>query len=186
MPTENEVKYVLNIGCEHALNEYEFKKYSLNQGYLVFAKGMTLRLRSSQEIIEDFLDKKVKRKICYKQKVGSRVIELEKKINKRDFSDLWDICLNKVNKIRYELKFNGYLWEIDFFKNHFNETYFVVAEHEMPEGQKSPLEIPEFVLENTIHEVGPDEDQFSTKRLACVNHAKKLYNSIFNEETIKI
>lgn len=182
MPTENEIKYVLKLDCESDLimQDFKYKKYLLHQGYLAFSKGMTLRLRSSQEMKSDKLISNPKRKLCYKQKVNERVIEIEKKIDQRDFNDLWDSTLNRAEKHRYVINFNEDIWEIDFFKHH-HETYFVLAEHEMPEGQKEPNEIPDFIFNNLIYSVPhDDDDDFSTKRLACIKHAKKIYKELLS------
>lgn len=187
MPTENELKYVLRLDCEADLisGNFDYKKYLLFQGYLAFAKGMTLRLRSSQEMSFKKVTGHPKRKLCYKQKVNDRVIEIEKKIDQRDFSDLWDSTLNRVEKQRYVVNFEKSLWEIDFFKHHHDETYFVLAEHEMPEDQKQPKYIPEFISKNLIYAVPHDkDDDFSTKRLACAKHAKKLYKELINGQKV--
>lgn len=187
MPTENELKYVLRLDCEADLasSNFKYKKYLLFQGYLAFAKGMTLRLRSSQEMKFQKTIGQSKKKLCYKQKVNDRVIEIEKKLDPRDFSDLWDSTLNRVEKQRYVVNFDESIWEIDFFKHHHDETYFVLAEHEMPEDQKQPNHIPEFILNNLIYAVPSDkDDDFSTKRLACVRHAKKTYKELINGQKV--
>jgi len=187
MPTENELKYVLNLDCEIDLisSDFKYKKYLLLQGYLAFAKGMTLRLRSSQEMDFQKPIDNPKRKLCYKQKVNDRVIEIEKKINQRDFNDLWNSTLNRVEKQRYVVYFGKEVWEIDFFKYHHNETYFVVAEHEMPEGQQEPNHIPDFISKNLIYAVPHNkDDDFSTKRLACVKHAKKIYKELTHAQKV--
>ena len=182
MPTENERKYVLNIECEKHLenNCKKIDKFLLHQGYLAFSKGMTLRLRSCQQIINNNLVGEIKRKLCYKQKVNDRVIEIEKKIDKRDFDDLWTTCLNKVQTYRYSFYLDKNLWEIDFFKNHHNETYFAMAECEMSEDYIEPEFIPEFIEKNILYFVPIDSDDYSTKRLACFSHAKKIYKKLIN------
>ena len=53
----------------------------------------------------------------------------------------------------------------------------------MPEGQKEPDEIPQFILNNLIYSVPHEsDDDFSTKRLACIKHAKKIYKELLNVE----
>jgi len=179
MPTENERKFVLDIA---SYVEKDFLKHSdsirhIRQGYLFFSKGASLRVR---ETIEEEKSG-VKHEICIKQRAGSRVIEIEKKLDNRDFHDLWDISLNRLEKIRYNCVWKGQLWEVDFFKNHEQQNYFAMAEHEMPEGQISPDFIPARIKEHLIFEVPLDDDRFSSKRIACVNHAKKLYESLIRE-----
>jgi CYTH domain-containing protein len=199
MPTENERKYVLNLKCEsNFLNcQIKIKKYFLHQGYLAFSKGTTLRLRSSQEYnhknfdfgeFEENPQPDIKRKLCFKQKVNGRVIEIEKKIDERDFNDLWNNCLNKVQKDRYVYEISSVRWDVDFFK-HNNQTYFAMAECEMPEGMIEPEFIPDIISRNVLYTVPLDDPQFSTKRLACVVHAKKMYKKLKNakkENLLKI
>ena len=183
MPTENEIKYVMYLDSEKEIeNSHKFDKFFLHQGYLAFSKGMTLRLRSCQKMIKNNFQGEIKRKLCYKQKVNNRVVEIEKKIDKRDFDDLWINCLNKVQKYRYSIKINKYLWEIDFFKNHHNETYFAMAECEMPENHIEPEFIPDIISKHILYVVPKDSDDYSTKRLACNSHAKKVYKKLINEK----
>lgn len=191
MPTENERKYVLNLKCESNFKNCSIflKKYFLHQGYLAFSKGTTLRLRSSQEYkyknfgsmnqFEDYPDPEIKRKLCFKQKVNGRVIEIEKKIDERDFNDLWNNCLNKVQKERYVYETSSVCWDIDFFK-HNNQTYFAMAECEMPENMIEPETIPDIISQNLLYAVSLDDPQFSTKRLACLVYAKKMYKKLKN------
>lgn len=184
MPTENERKYVLRLDCEDEITCKHCSSYLLKQGYLAFAKGMTLRIRSAEELGKKH--SKIKRKLCLKQRANSRVIEIEKKIGKRDFEDLWKMSLSRLEKVRHIIIEKGQVWEIDFFKLHHHdedETYFALAEHEMPEGQISPDFIPDIIARHLLYAVPPNEDyEFSSKRLACVRHAKKLYRDLTDEE----
>lgn len=198
MPTENERKYVLNLKSESDFKIClcKLKKYHLHQGYLAFSKGTTLRLRASQEYMFDENlnqfkenpESEIKRKLCFKQKVNGRVIEIEKKIDERDFNDLWNNCLNKVQKERYVYESGPIQWDIDFFK-HNNQTYFAMAECEMPEGMLEPGYVPDIIDPHILYVVPLDDPQFSTKRLACLVHAKKMYKKLKNakkENLIKI
>lgn len=180
MPTENERKYVLCLDSEEQISKIKSDIYLLKQGYLAFAKGMSLRIRHSQS-----LRGKEKYRLCYKQKVCGRVIEIEKKIDERDFKDLWSISLSQLEKVRHIINCDGATWEIDFFKTHNSATYFAMAECEMPEGQTVPKIIPKFIQKNLIYSVPPDCDQFSSKRLASVRHAKKLYKDLLAEHEKK-
>jgi len=117
-----------------------------------------------------------------KQKSGDRIIEIEKKINERDFTDLWEVALNKLEKIRYDLICDKSKWEVDFFKDHYQHTYFAQAEHEMPEGQLSPKFIPKIINKNLLFAVPIEDDRFGSKRLANVKHAKELYLTLTGKE----
>lgn len=118
--------------------------------------------------------------LCYKQKIGNQVVEIEKIIEKQDFENLWSVCFNKLRKIRYYTYFdsggswNDYLWEIDAFKDE-NETYFLMAEHEMPEEQLQPDFIPKLIFDNLLFSVPREDDRFSSNKLANIEHAKEMY-----------
>lgn len=151
--------------------------YTIQQGYLLASKGMSLRLRNS-------LDKKMEQKyyLTYKSSTPSgRVVEIEKKIDKRDFEDLWPQCMNKLNKVRYEVALWDEIWEIDFFKDHNDKNYFVMAEIELPEDKIMPKLIPEIIRKNLIYKVGLNDCRFASKLLGDVRYAKDLYHLICKE-----
>lgn len=177
MPTENELKYVLKLGCEDEFKNLVTKKKDIKhilQGYLVASKGMSLRIRKA-------ISNKTVCTLTYKQKVANRVVEIEKKIDYRDFSDLWHMALNKIEKIRYVIPIRDYLWEIDFFKDHHHKTYFAQAEVEMVEGLEKPDSIPCFINDNLVYSVPRSDGRFASKRLSHVKYAKDLYNSLWIE-----
>jgi CYTH domain-containing protein len=121
--------------------------------------------------------------MCYKQKVKGRVIEIQKKISRRDFEDLWSVSMGKLEKVRYNLVYGSAIWEVDFFKDD-SETYFALAEIEMPESQLKPDFIPGIITSNLIYEVARSDDRFASKRLADVNYARKLYLKIVEENHV--
>lgn len=172
MPTENEKKFVLNKDCESKIIPLAKKLYRVKQGYLISARGISLRVRKAKSATEKHI-------FTLKCGVGRRVVEIEKKISERDFNDLWSQSVNKLEKIRYlVLDEATQLWEIDFFLDHNNEIYFCVAELEMPEGQENPHFIPHFIKNNLICEVGLTDSRFSSKLLADVRYAKNIYSQI--------
>ena len=170
MPTENERKWVLTIESERKIKRRPDCVIHIRQGYLILSKGMSLRVREEQQ------NGKTRYKFCYKQKVNGRVIEIEKKIDKRDFDDLWKIALNKLDKIRYVIG----EWEVDYFYDHDN-IYFAMAEIEMPEGETEPKKIPKFINDNLLYAVPVGDDNYSSKRISCVKHAKKIYLELANK-----
>ena len=195
MPTENERKYALDKDCEKKIALLNGKVERLNQGYLMLSKGQCVRVRSKEPLIAaevhpierlyrgTFLyvsdpDGKVKREFYYKQKTNSRLIEIEQEIDERDFDDLWQGCLTKCVKERHTIDFGGIVWEIDFFKDSKGETYFALAEIEMPEGQSEPEFVPKPISDNLLHFVSESDDRFSSKKLTCEIHARSLYESI--------
>ena len=165
MPTENERKWLLRLDCKEDLLDDAYDQRYIRQGYLGFAKGVSLRVRDTNSKYE----------MTFKQKVNNRVVEIETKIDKRDFEDLWSVAVNKLEKIRYMISTKHGLWEIDTFLDHNHETYIVVAEHEMPEGQLEPKSIPKIITNNLVYAVPLDDDRFASKRLADVKYARELY-----------
>jgi len=104
-------------------------------------------------------------------------IEVETPMDKRDFDDLWDVSVNRVTKRRHVIRLED-TWEIDFFL-YDEKTYFALAEVELPENQLYPELIPDIISNNLLYQVPIEEqDRFSTKQLACVGYAKKLYKSL--------
>ena len=147
MPTENERKYVLNAKCEKAISDMAVQKYEISQGYLIATRGITVRVRKSVPVFAN--GSKGGYYFTMKVNTGGRCVEVENKLDKRDFDDLWNISLNKLEKIRYDVKSGKHLWECDFFKDYRNETYMAIAEVELPEGQMEPDTTPAFTHTNT-------------------------------------
>lgn len=175
MPTEKEKKFVLKTDTENYFAEIADEKLFIRQGYLLSSKGITLRFRQSISSTK----KKENYFLTFKYTVNGRVIEIEKKIDERDFEDMWTQCLNKVVKIRYLVKdTKENIWEIDFFKDHNNETYFAMAEFEMPEDKDGPDFMPNFISENLVYEVSLTDSRFSSKLLGDVRYAIEIMNGL--------
>ncbi len=186
MPTENEMKFVLLIESEKEISKLCKNCFEIKQAYIAANHGMSLRIREKKHLKSSRRDKY---EICFKQKIGKRVLEIENQIDVRDFEDLWSVAMNRLDKIRYNLiirkKKVDYLWEIDFFKDHGQNTYFALAEHEMPENQLKPDFIPDIIKKHLVFEVPITDGRFASKRLADVKHAKELYNQIRSKKNEK-
>ncbi len=179
MPTENERKYVMNLDCENDVKVRANSRFLIHQGYLVASKGISLRVRSSLRLGENSEERYY---MTFKHTVKGRVIEIEQRIDKRDFSDLWEVAMNKLVKVRYKTKdARKHTWEIDFFRDHHDHTYFVMAEHEMPEGQIEPAVMPSEVADNLVFTVPLTDTRFSSKLLADVRYAKSMYQDLKKE-----
>ncbi len=167
IPTENELKYLLNLECEADLIAVAINVRHIHQGYLAFTKGMSLRVRETNGN---------RYELTFKQKIKNRVVEIEKKIDLRDYTDLWDIAVNKLEKIRYDIKDDAKgLWEVDVFKDHFHKSYIIIAEHEMPEGMETPKIIPKIIKKNLLYAVPKNDVRFASKKIANLKYAQKLY-----------
>ncbi|RTK96625.1 MAG: hypothetical protein EKK64_03305 [Neisseriaceae bacterium] len=178
MPTENELKFVIDKRCEKRIKKTSKESYDINQGYLIATRGITVRIRKS---IEKH-NKKCKNYFTLKVNTNGRTVEIEQEIDERDFKDLWNIALNKLQKIRYVLKNKKERWELDFFKDHKNQTYMAIAEIEMPEEQQHPNTIPDIVKENLIYQVPLIDIRFSNKLLSDARYAKELIKEVKKKE----
>jgi len=176
MPTENELKYVIATDTEKQFAAVA-RPLHIWQGYPTAVRGMTVRIRRVNDGNKDcYL-------FTYKNNVGSRVVEIETPIDLRDFNDLWNQCLVRMEKVRYKYG-NPYKgWEVDFFKDHHNHTYFAMAECEMPEGQKQPNYIPTLVQQHLIYAVPAGDERFSSKMIADPRYAKKLLEEVRDKKT---
>jgi len=149
----------------------------ISQGYLIATRGITVRVRKS-----------VRRRggksdyyFTLKVNTAGRVIEIEKNLDERDFNDLWDISLNKLQKIRYIIKHGKENWELDFFKDYRSETYMAIAEVELPEDQLEPHSLPEIVKKHLIYKVPLTDSRFSNKLLGDARYALELLQEILNK-----
>jgi len=182
MPTEFEYKYAISMNLLRSQTEKDVAKVAdnhiiISQGYLAFSKGMSCRIRCATEYGKD------KWFLTFKQKVTDRVIEIEKKLDNRDGTQLWEIAVGKLKKDRYVIKHDGICWEFDFFKAN-DQTYFLLAEVELSEGAPRPKTIPPMLEEYLLFEVPLTDDRFSNKRLGDVNYAKQLYKEISGDKDV--
>lgn len=172
MPTENERKYVLFCkdpeGCLMDLKSHNHFSH-ICQGYLIRDDEMTCRVR--------FINTSVGTrhyKLTFKREVDHRLIEIETDIDERDFDDLWEVSKGKLHKVRVYVED----WEVDFFLNRLGEIYFVLAEHEMPEGQEDPNAMTAFVRDHLLYEVPRADKRFSNRKLSRVKYAEELLESL--------
>jgi CYTH domain-containing protein len=152
------------------MEELAQQKYEISQGYLIATKGITVRVRKAVP----FYNGNKKYFFTLKVSTNGRCIEIENEIDKRDFYDLWDIALNKLEKIRYEIKTGKNTWECDFFKDYLGKTYIAIAEIELPEGHKEPATLPYFVQTNLLYKIEATDNRFSNKLLGDARYATKL------------
>lgn len=170
----------MDAACESTVKKICTDQLEISQGYLIATRGITVRVRKSAR-------KNGKSEYYFTLKVNTagRVIEIEKNLDKRDFTDLWGIALNKLEKIRYIVKYAGSNWELDFFKDYRGETYMAVAEIELPEDQLEPNSLPEIVKQNLIYKVPLTDARFSNKLLGDARYAAELLQEILRNQDIK-
>jgi len=187
MPTENEIKHVLKL--DDSLH-YEARKlgraFRISQGYVGKGNGHQLRIRKELESDTGLTRHYMQAKFSI-QSPTARVIEISTKIPERDFKDIWRKTKTRVTKFRYKIM-TGYdpnfeceeIWDVDFLKTSEGDTYFVLAEVELPEGHTEPkFEIPGFITENLVFKVPIEDTRFSNRKLSDVAYASELYRSLF-------
>jgi len=207
MPVENELKIVLR-NSEELENKVAKLGHclKLEQGYLNRKAKLTVRVRRQLESnngkTHHFLQTKFKQEIVAYDRINKKVakhpktIEVSAPINQEDFEAFWEKAKGKLLKFRYLIKTSTTdqfkkedgsewqeIWEIDFFKTLDNETYFVMAEVEIPDGRKEPLfEVPDVIRDNAVYEVPQGDSRFSNTRLGKVKYATRLYDQLLSQQ----
>ena len=176
MPTENERKYVLRPDCLGSTEKIAKKSYKINQAYLIASKGISVRIRRQEKNTGD-----KSHVFTLKSSVNGRVVEIEKKIDVRDFKDLWKNAYCRVYKVRHVLNLDDERWEVDFFLDPYDKIYFCVAEVEMPEGREFPNTYLPLLRDNLLYEVPLNDSRFSNKILGDVRYANELLKEIYDE-----
>lgn len=180
MPTENELKYVLNLDSENFFKTICHKAKNISQFYInnilrIRSLGIIGDLNNINTVLEENYE------LTIKQSLEDRVLEINVNLDKRDFEDLINKYKDEckfLNKTRYYVRNNEEIWEIDFFKDKKGLVYFAMAEIEMGEGQLSPLEIPNFIKDNLLYPVAQGDNRFSSFNICNIEKAKELYNKL--------
>lgn len=161
MPTENELKYVLDLKVADHLVGHPVR---IQQGYIYADDTWNLRLRRSAGN---------RFQMTFKYRVGSRLVEIENDITERDFRDLWSQTTNRLVKDRYSYHgVAGTIWDVDLFRDSEESVYFALAEHEMPEGQLEPQSIPMVIGKHMLYAVPPSEyTDYSSTKLGDIMYA---------------
>ena len=184
MVTENERKYILyntTAIADHIIGTAH-KKLDLRQGYLIGTTSKQVRIRETIRT-----NKHNKYEMTVKFKTPERLIEIETKIDKRDYDDLSLMVTSWLSKTRYIINNHNDKWEIDlFFDRSTGNRYFIMAEIELPEGEIEPFILPDFISDNLLYEVPQHNNStYSSKKLCDPIYALKTYKhllEILNEE----
>jgi adenylate cyclase len=140
MPFEIEKKYLVKHNLWEALLKPKGEYY--RQGYIVNEIGKTVRVRATEN----------QGYITIKGKTDNPAIkpEYEYKIPKSEAIELLDgFTKNNIEKIRYKIDYQGFIWEIDVF--HGDNSGLIVAEIELKNIEES-YEIPEWIDHEVTHE----------------------------------
>jgi CYTH domain-containing protein len=177
MPIEFEYKYVLSKDLLNQVEPWQqpHKIITIQQGYLAISGNMNLRVR------HELSDKERNRWVTtLKQKVGDRVVEIEREIEPEDGELLYEVSAPKLTKTRHMIPGHCGQWsEVDVFYSG-EEIYFLLLEVEMSEGMLRPI-LPDCLKKYVIHEVGLTDNRFSNTKLGDVEHTKRLYRELLLE-----
>lgn len=168
MPIENERKFVLKDGArlEAALAAAPGVTRSLlDQAYLDVS-GMRIRAIDGTGGLSHVF--------TYKRPVNGQVVEIETEISRADFERLSSHCIERLRKVRYAWTDGPFHWDVDFFKTDGGDTYFAMAEVEMPEDHCEPPPLPPRLAPHLLATVPAGDPRFQSKRLANRAHAEAL------------
>lgn len=189
MPTELEFKSVLRINDDllHELLSFDSDNiYLIHQGYLNIDPVVRIRSQIPSRELNGlyFLTTKVKTPL--------RLIEIEQVIDQRDGQELFELCHNKLSKVRFKIydNYSNDGIELDCFYEWLPSAewpyvgdipYFIMAEMEVPEGSTRPA-LPNFLQKHILYEVPLTDNRFSNTNLGDVEYTKRLYENLLKEE----
>jgi CYTH domain-containing protein len=137
----------------------------LRQAYLD-TSGLRIRsIRSADRVQHIF---------SYKRPVDDQMVEIETEIAPIDFERLWKIRRETLQKARYSWNEGRFHWDVDFFKTDDGQTYFALAEVEMPESDTQPPPPPVILAPHVLLLAPRNDPRFTSKRLADRGHAERL------------
>jgi CYTH domain-containing protein len=168
MPIENERKFVLadDGRVERILGEMPGVTRSyLRQAYLDLS-GLRIRSIDSGDTTRHIFS--------YKRLVDDQMVEIETEISPIDFERLWKIRRESLQKARYSWQDGRFHWDVDFFRTDEGETYFALAEVEMPETDTVPPPPPAILAPHVLLLAPRNDPRFTSKRLADRGHAERL------------
>ena len=165
--TENERKFVLTPTFSASALSASWEEIPIRQGYI---HAPRLRQEGSKFL---FTFKHMAQ--------DGKLVEIEKPISKIDFARLWPDCTNLVVKDRYQKEYGDETWMVDFLKDENSNTYFVMAECEMPEGRETPNSMPDEIKDDIIYIVEKDDVRFTNKKLSDKAHAQAMLQWIVTQ-----
>ncbi|WP_412467300.1 CYTH domain-containing protein [Pedobacter sp. KLB.chiD] len=113
----------------------------LRQGYLLTDKTKTIRIRATES--KGFLTIKG-------ETIGATRLEYEYEIPVGEATELLDnFSASELSKTRYEIEFNGKLWEIDVFSG--DNEGLIVAEIEL-ESEEETFDLPDWIGKEVTEE----------------------------------
>ncbi|WP_316848213.1 CYTH domain-containing protein [Pedobacter psychrodurus] len=139
MGKEIERKFLIDQQKWDQLSKPEGKLF--RQGYLLTDKDKTIRVRATST--KGFLTIKG-------QTIGATRMEYEYEIPVTEATELLDhFSLSELSKTRYEIHFNGKLWEVDVFLG--DNKGLIVAEIEL-ESEDEAFDLPDWISNEVTEE----------------------------------
>ena len=168
MPIENERKFVLldDGGLESRLAEVPGVTRSLLRQAYLDVPGLRIRAIESMDARRHVF--------TYKRGVDGQTVEIETEISALDFERLWSQRRETLQKLRYSWDDGPFHWDVDFFKTPDGQTYFCLAEVEMPETESVPPHPPGILARHVLLLAPRSDPRFTSKRLADRLHAERL------------
>jgi hypothetical protein len=176
MAVENEVKYVLDDPRgdleAHLLASPGVEAFDVFQVYL--SKDARIRRFTPLDGGPSQLW------FSFKRKVDGVQIEIETPMEERDFRALLPTAEVAVRKRRFKFADGDVHWDVDFLKDQSGNTYFVLAEAEMPEAMDAPGHVPGCVAAHLLRYVGRGGG-FGNRRLADQGYVKRALKALRSE-----
>lgn len=139
MGKEIERKFLIDQQKWDNLNKPEGKLF--RQGYILTDSDKTIRVRATES--KGFLTIKG-------QTIGATRMEYEYEIPLTEATELLDnFAVSELSKTRYEIIFNGKLWEVDVFLG--DNKGLIVAEIEL-ESEDETFDLPDWVSTEVTEE----------------------------------
>ena len=175
MPTENERKFVLKNDRELELRLAQAPGISRSLIVQAYLESPGVRIRAIES------GGRLERVFTFKRPVEDQVVEIETELQPEDFTRLWKLRRETLQKARYSWPDGRFRWDVDFFKDGNGCTYFALAEVEMPEHEKIPPPVPA-CLKPYVLGLAPEGDpKFTSKRLSDKSYAERLLQQITHD-----
>jgi len=174
MPIENEQKFILSLDAEEDIKNSCPMFFKIQQGYISNNARIRITTQLNGQTIYEFI---------FKYKTQDNITFVTSpKITEEDFGILRNEVKSVILKTKYILYTNAGEWEVNFLKNEFDETYFVLAEYEMPAWQSRPDTIPDVIQKHLLKIVDKEDASFTNKRLSNEAYAVKKLKVILDKK----
>lgn len=147
MPIENEIKYLLRAEAFEAAIGERGHVVVIEQYYV----AENCRVRSTRSE-----DRPVRHVFTFKKATRSGLVEIETGIDEHDYDLLKESAASGIAKTRTSFQRGEVKWDVDRFET--GNGGFVIAEPEMPVGMDAPTEMPAWVTQHLVRELGRDPE----------------------------